>query len=471
MKNIEINIKTESGGYETLYPKVNAVSSNVSTEVSQQFGLENGSIDDVLKYLGKFNEYWWSEQDSEKIVHWEIEEKFIYGDTDTTLLFAYITASEDVELKYSDNIQINQRTGQIELVNPILITLSISDYKEKLSEFKDKYIVIVKNNSYLAETSNKELSYNTVYKLDSTRTGGDIEFENSFFYNSTSNGIYVKGWFISFFNAYCDTINVIKGDKNFLQVLQNESPFTKYVNYHIYYDKTIEKSGYLERNNVSNPSEIYYSQNVSFDNEGKISLIDKITIPKTTSIVNYYPILGKFLQMPDDTDTSNGFIPAGIYYVPTTSTLSISSKNISISLVYPLQVIKEKENIIESYNIPYINAVTATRIQLGIYTGNGLKGADNKNSLAFDFVPKMVYITHASDSSSAHGITSWEFKWEYNKPDGYVLIGSVNSINDYALAELNEKTLYWWTAVKNTSTSESYQMNNLNSVYAYVAFG
>ena len=49
-KNIEINIKTNDG-YETLYPKVNGNNTELSSDILQKFGVESGSLSDILDKL------------------------------------------------------------------------------------------------------------------------------------------------------------------------------------------------------------------------------------------------------------------------------------------------------------------------------------------------------------------------------------------------------------------------------------
>lgn len=49
-KNIEINVKTNDG-YEVLYPKINSNNTEISNDVLEKFGIENGNLNDVLEKL------------------------------------------------------------------------------------------------------------------------------------------------------------------------------------------------------------------------------------------------------------------------------------------------------------------------------------------------------------------------------------------------------------------------------------
>lgn len=116
-KNIEINIKTDSG-YEVLYPRVSGNNSDISTDISSQFGLNEGSsIGDVLSKIGNtgvfsgytekmennYGDVWSSESYNIEIDNGSKGEKSNYlsylGSYDDVLVFysAYYVKDKDSE--------------------------------------------------------------------------------------------------------------------------------------------------------------------------------------------------------------------------------------------------------------------------------------------------------------------------------------------------------------------------------------
>ena len=60
--------------------------------------------------------------------------------------------------------------------------------------------------------------------------------------------------------------------------------------------------------------------------------------------------------------------------------------------------------------IPFDNAVTAPKIATGTYKGTGSYGSGSKNSLTFDFVPKIVFIV-AKEKAMFHGYETTLQEW------------------------------------------------------------
>ena len=63
MDNIIIKQKQEAE-YQELLPKSSSSSTKVSIDVSDSFQIPDGSIDDILFYIGKYNQYWWKKEDA-----------------------------------------------------------------------------------------------------------------------------------------------------------------------------------------------------------------------------------------------------------------------------------------------------------------------------------------------------------------------------------------------------------------------
>ena len=60
--------------------------------------------------------------------------------------------------------------------------------------------------------------------------------------------------------------------------------------------------------------------------------------------------------------------------------------------------------------VPFDNAVTAPKIATGTYKGTGSYGSGSKNSLTFDFVPKIVFVV-AKEKAMFHGYETTLQEW------------------------------------------------------------
>lgn len=101
--------------------------------------------------------------------------------------------------------------------------------------------------------------------------------------------------------------------------------------------------------------------------------------------------------------------------------------------------------------IPFQNAVTAPKIEMGSYVGTGTDGESNPNSLTFDFVPKFVII---------EGRATWCYGGVF-----WVMDTSTGASNHTCPASLNDKTLTWY------SYEDDRQLNASGTKYNYVAIG
>lgn len=104
--------------------------------------------------------------------------------------------------------------------------------------------------------------------------------------------------------------------------------------------------------------------------------------------------------------------------------------------------------------IPFEKLPTAPKIATGQYTGGGVYGNSNKNSLTFDFEPKFVRIAH---STGAAYTSTWIFNI------GYAYSNAAKSGATYSL---NGKTLSWYS-----TNSANDQLNTGGAIYYYFAIG
>lgn len=115
--------------------------------------------------------------------------------------------------------------------------------------------------------------------------------------------------------------------------------------------------------------------------------------------------------------------------------------------------------------IPFDNAVAAPAFATGSYTGTGTYGESNPNSLAFDFVPRLVVITNTNAMANA-GVQLGGFAWHNGQPKGMTTDGTTTSSPATAVLTWSGNTLSWYNA-----SNAQKQLNYEGDVYHYVAFG
>lgn len=124
----------------------------------------------------------------------------------------------------------------------------------------------------------------------------------------------------------------------------------------------------------------------------------------------------------------------------------------------------------EYLGVPFDNAVTAPKIEVGSYVGTGTYGQANPNTLTFGFVPKFVWIYEWFRSDGWHDagdaakipfeiIPEGEFGRKY--PPSTDPSPSTNTYSKRV-----GSTLYWY----NTG-SDGAQLNYPDSTYYYIAIG
>lgn len=244
-------------------------------------------------------------------------------------------------------------------------------------------------------------------------------------------------------------------------------------------------------NNYSNV--ISYSDSFSIDDSGKVVLVNPSTLKTSNSGSGWTStILGKYVTG-CKVNGSDGTKTDDVYFVPSSAVFSYNSSYSSYYTNSALLVTAKKSRGDTSYvtsgernaypdsgisggyeyqylGIPFENVVTAPKIATGSYTGTGVYGADNPNSITFSFVPKVVMI--CGDSYQLLFGTSYGFHpvfgvlWDQLSSE-YKSIAS----NQYGSmsVKVTDKTLSWYD--KSTDgTAAASQLNASGIVYRYVAF-
>ena len=438
MKNIEINIKQSDGTYETLYPKVNAVSSNISTEVSQQFGLENGSIDDVLKYLGKFNEYWWSEESN--------------------------TASWEWDLRYSDYKKSNNF-----IPNPIY-------YSKEINIAEDASITLIAEQSTYSLSVFKENL--PCYVRMRTKYNGASSYTQEYFWVTEETCVgFFKGSYGDDNDPYIDYImrepliqHIIAYKKQIPKTTIwksdiNSNAYSKEFYNYSYKEKKTSNTDGGDYHVWSNDNVMAYGTSIYFDEFGRPYLTqieDVFTVKRDNSLGQRIEALSDkyFISVTSITDMTPIYFYAE--FISGNPSISVNSGywNINNKNSYIVTGELQREG---NYNLywssPYLNLKQMTHTYIGSWIGTGLHGYNNPTVLEFDFVPKLIICNTLYWSENG-----WQnsFIWTIN-----------NGISTRASGRNGSVTVYnRGLKLSLVSTDDSTaQFNKLNTTYNYVAFG
>lgn len=115
---------------------------------------------------------------------------------------------------------------------------------------------------------------------------------------------------------------------------------------------------------------------------------------------------------------------------------------------------------------------TVDLFEIGSYTGTGTSGSGNKNTLTFDFVPRIIIII--ADSISLIGNyamillqgSSWSMGYGSNSSGG---VGVAQYYRNAVTWIDDGKTVQWHYSF--TSPAAEYQMNASGIIYRYIAIG
>lgn len=117
------------------------------------------------------------------------------------------------------------------------------------------------------------------------------------------------------------------------------------------------------------------------------------------------------------------------------------------------------KTIVDKHDIAIANGV---KIATGSYVGTGTYGANNPNSLTFNFVPKLVIVSGQGNSinTGAGFIYCWGSK-KYT-----LLYASYSGTQTTCVVSLADKTMNWYD-----TQSVDNQCNDSKFVFNYIAIG
>lgn len=216
------------------------------------------------------------------------------------------------------------------------------------------------------------------------------------------------------------------------------------------------------KNNGSTGINWKYSDDIAVSDAGMVELVNpySATINAYGYASNAQSFRGKFVAtISGGTD----FIPNTVCFIPAEANIAQSGDKLVVDRYQP---VTGYAAIPAGTTIEYLGKLgDKARVQVVSYVGTGTYGSSNPCSLTFDFVPKMVIISTASNMTFAFfntGILSENFA---NKTVFSVLSASITN-HSYVSAKKDGKTISWYS----TSTPDSH-FNVSGAKYIAIAIG
>lgn len=504
-KNIEINIKTSTGSYETLYPsvnpeilKLNSGNVNIDNSISESLGLSDGStINDVLGKMTSGVYQTEFEEITRKFgLNWETENNvgLIIGDyTYATSHYetsedsgVYVTIIQRRKMNESNIETVYYKTGSYKEASTI--GAIVSDNQNTLWGFSEYTILkstdggatwisnsynnstIDKNgmditsgsaiyyNGFIACLSNRGLLYSSdggdtfEYRVSSNWyfTGNLIGYDNKIYYLYGS----ASGWDIRYLDLstleLSSTQPIPETLKDNWKLFESNGYYFLVENgRYPYVTKDMSNWTRLTKAPLNSWYIFYYKNTWFFTTPSNIYIsydLEDITQISKYSTVNTLSNNALGIQ------EYNGKIYFNSYINLTMDSAKLTYEDIKL-VSYLTNAIKEKINI---KNSQIINGV---QIEIGTYRGSGNSGSSNKNNINFSFIPKIwgVYGYYTG---------TWEntlpnlLNWDGNKP--IFKYGDSMSGGQLSSIVYNSTTVTWYASDANS------QLNTNGYTYYYI---
>lgn len=171
-------------------------------------------------------------------------------------------------------------------------------------------------------------------------------------------------------------------------------------------------------------------------------------------------IRGQFLQRGDYMNLPSNYVPAGTIYIPNDAVVTRSNDNYIVSKYQP---VTGYAAIPAGTTIEYLGKLgDKARVQVVSYVGTGTYGSAHPTTVAFDIVPKIIFIaenvnyqpkimTIVPSTLGAFGV--------------YLSGGSVYGLNSPDVTITGKRISFF------SSTSSGYQMNDTGKKYFAIAIG
>lgn len=235
---------------------------------------------------------------------------------------------------------------------------------------------------------------------------------------------------------------------------------------------------------------IYYSDNISIDSAGKITLVDPVTTTVSyDTYTNANVLSGKYFRYYLLEDYATGTNLSGIYLADLGTASRANNVYVGSSEEYGMNVTFNGAPLTSEWieggtweylhssnrsaypdsgtsdgyeyeylGVPFLNAVGALKAESGSYVGTGTAGEPNPNSLTFEIAPKLVLC-------AGEDIGNTMIWWSGLKKSNNI-IGATSSGAEL-IVTVAGKTLTWYNADK----SKYSQLNVAGKSYHYLAIG
>lgn len=231
-------------------------------------------------------------------------------------------------------------------------------------------------------------------------------------------------------------------------------------------------------------NDVQYSESILVNDKGEVSLKDPTSISLSNVVSTPNVLSGKYFLNPSPQTGNDWIIGNSIVKISDGATISVlggvtlyvGNGNGTVSYLGLGDTIKYVNSpSVDDYPpsapdgyvyTPLGQLGNKVQIETGSYVGTGTYGSSNPNSLAFGFVPKLIFI-FVSPSSAETGnnaiIPAISLTNSYLN-GGYLYGSLVNGANFYAKIDANNVSWYY-------TGSESAQMNHSGWRYNYIAIG
>lgn len=434
------------------------------------FGLDTTATpDDAFAAIGQYNRYWWIRRPA------TITFEEVLGTASERTIVGYNSDTITLNLLYADTIAFDS-FGIPYLVNPQSLAVSYSNATvTALQALNGKYIqgILITPLYYDASTYSVSPSiwkvpasgsspgktsasghypryyvYMTIQKVTSKRT---VTYGNSIEYVVSDNADAYPAYGAKILSAgehLTELQNV-----GILPLTSSNSANSVTMEYATAIDPTeaisMDNTLYYPTPKLLNPqtTDAFYSGDMSALNvtRGKYltsnvyNMSDQTFILKPNQDATFEPVVMSSYSDPP--------------YMPCISKAQV------VNILYQMD-----GYVYQSIGRPFAGMVNAPKLETVSYVGTGTFGSQNKNSLTFSIVPKILWFKDSPSQGNGYIMYIW---------GGAYLPAYIGNSNYASYAEVKDHTIEWWTRSDTASStiSADYQMNTAGKTYVVYALG
>nr|DAF68140.1 MAG TPA: hypothetical protein [Caudoviricetes sp.] len=384
------------------------------------------------------------------------EVELIKGKNNSGSAIAYRT----ITVSYSASITVSDDGKTITLVSPSTATIR-SDYPAEADAIKGKFFKITQYQSTYVDVPNG------VNFVPSSATFANVYPNSNGWTSLTCSAMQTVTGYAKV-PAGTTTTYPVSTNPNAYQ----EGDDAKAAGYVVgeVVNSTANFGGY--DSNASSLAAVQYSSSINVSDDGTISLSNPTTWSVTPSSagVSYATsnIRGKFFLVINTETGSTDFIRGTVYFCPENANFNYISTVPRYLEVDCYQPVTGYPAIPARTTIEYLGKLgDKARVQVVSYVGTGTSGADNPNSLTFDFVPKLLFIK--SVGNGAYYICLTLFGTTLTDTyENYAFFDAAGNMTypDSSYARRNGKKIQWY------SRRNAYaQANGSGYKYTAIAIG